>query len=65
MFDSQSGGISLMIIVIFEAIAVGWFYGRYMTLKIHSLFIVFNIHHYIQFIIDNDAAKRKEKERTT
>ena len=30
LFDSQSGCLSLIVVVIFEAIAVSWGYGRYL-----------------------------------
>jgi len=29
IFDSQSGGLSLIFMVIFEAVAVSWGYGRW------------------------------------
>ena len=29
IFDSQSAGLSLIFVVIFEALAVSWGYGRY------------------------------------
>ena len=28
VFDSQSGGLSLVFVVIFEAVAISWGYGR-------------------------------------
>ena len=30
IFDSQSGGLTLIVVVIFEAIAVSWGYGTYL-----------------------------------
>ena len=33
IFDSQSGGLSLVFVVIFEAVAVSWGYGK----KKHAL----------------------------
>lgn len=34
VFDSQSGGLSLIFVVIFEAVAVSWGYGRYLIIMI-------------------------------
>ena len=34
VFDSQSGGLSLIFVVIFEAVAVSWGYGRYLITMI-------------------------------
>lgn len=32
IFDSQSGGLSLIFVVIFEAVAVSWGYGRWLAM---------------------------------
>ena len=31
LFDSQAGGISLVLIALLESIGIGWFYGKYIA----------------------------------